>query len=70
MDIQKVDVAYLNTDPMTRMICQEKECQFVAPVSALFVWRIWQQSKSEWVYVPFCHNHVLTCLPVSALPKG
>ncbi len=70
LDIQVAVVAYTCTDPMTRMPCQEKECKFIAPLAAMFVWRMWRASEEKWIYFPFCHDHVLTCLPVTILGQG
>jgi hypothetical protein len=73
LDLQVVEVASLvagGTDIMQRMECQEKDCKHVAPLSAFFVWRVWRESQGKWIYFPFCQDHVLTCVPTSAMGKG
>lgn len=70
LDLQVVEVAYLGTDVMQRMECQERACTHVAPMASLFVWRVWRESEGKWMYFPFCHDHILTCVPTSAMGKG
>lgn len=70
LDVQKADVAYLDdVDPLQRVICAERDCKSVGPLSAFQCWRVWRETG--WRYFAFCnHTHALTCLPATAMGKG